>query len=207
MIIPESVYYLGNLAFSGCSNLNCVTVLNPNCVFAACKNAVPSNSALCGYKNSTAQTYAQTYGRLFIEIVNYSINALGGSIRITDAGLRFGFSFDKTQLTGGENIEEYGFIYSYSETDNLTPDVGGVKKSTAENYIEYGDCTTFNLVFTDIPKSAFAQVVSVKAYVKIDGRYYYSETLKRSFREIADAVLNDNQVDQDIKNRINEILK
>lgn len=207
MVIPKSVSYISNLAFSNCSNLKSVAVLNPNCGFAACKNAIPSNSAVYGYKNSTAQAYAQTYGRTFIAVDSYKVNALGGSIRITDAGLRFGFSFDKEQLNSSERIEEYGFVYSYSETEDLYLFSAGAKRAVANNYIDRGDAVTFNLVFTDIPKSAFDNVVSARAYVKINGVYYYSDILQRSFEGVANTVLQDNQIEQDIKDKINNMLK
>lgn len=207
MVIPKSVYYISNLAFSNCTNLNSVAVLNPSCTFAVCKNAVPPNAVMYGYKNSTAQTYAQTYGRTFIAVDNYMVDALGGSIRITDAGLRFGFSFDKAQLNSTESIEEYGFVYSYTETEDLYLFSADVKKAVANHYIDHGDTVTFNLVFTDVPKSAFDQVISARAYVKIDGVYCYSDILQRSFRGVANSVLEDDQIEQSVKDKINIILK
>lgn len=204
MAIPASVTYISNLAFANCSSLRCVTVLNPNCDFAVCKNLIPPNSAVRGWENSTAQTYAETYGRTFSVIEKYTVNALGGSIRVTDAGLRFGFSFDKTQSV---NPEEYGFVYMYSQADNFTADTVGVKKLTANNKLDNGDNVTFNLVFTNIPKSAYDQIVSARAYVKIDGNYYYSDTLQYSFSSVANAVLADSEIGQDIKDRIINILQ
>jgi len=203
MIIPASVTYISNLAFANCSSLKCVTVLNPNCGFAVCKNLIPPNSAVRGWENSTAQTYASTYGRVFSVIEKYTVDTLGGSIRITDAGLRFGFSFDKTQ---SENPEEYGFVYMYSQGDNFTVDTVGVKKLIANNRFDNGDNVTFNLVFTNVPKSAYDQIVSARAYVKIDGNYYYSDTLQYSFSGVANAVLADSEIGQDIKDRINNLL-
>lgn len=137
-----------------------------------------------------------------------SVDALGGSIRVNQRpGLRFGFSYDKTQLDGTENIEEYGFLYSYSRTDDLTMGASGVKQTVANNRIDHGDYVTYNLVFINIPKSAFDQVVSARAYIKIDGEYYYSDVLQRSFTEVSNSVLADSEIDQTIKDRINKILK
>ncbi len=203
MTIPASVTYIGNLAFSNCSALKCVTILNPNCTFAVCKNLIPPNSAMRGYENSTAQTYASTYGRVFTVIDKYTVDSLGASIRVFNPGLRFGFSFDKSQSA---DVEEYGFVYMYSESDNFIVDTNAVKKLTASNILDDGDCVTFNIVFTNIPKSAYDQIVSVRAYVKIDGDYYYSDALQRSFSSVANAVLADSEISQDTKDKINDLL-
>ncbi len=137
----------------------------------------------------------------------YPVDACGGSIRVNKTpGLRFGFSYDKTQLDGTENIEEYGFLYSYSKTDDLTLGASGVKQTVANNRIDHGDHITYNLVFTSIPKLAFEQEVSARAYIKIDGEYFYSDILHRSFTGVANSVLADSEMDQTIKDRINQIL-
>ncbi len=138
---------------------------------------------------------------------SYSVDALGGSIRVNGtSGLRFGFSYDKTQLDGTENIEEYGFLYSLSQTDDLTFGASGVNRVIAKNRIDHGDYITYNLVFTNIPKSIFEQVLSARAYIKIDGEYYYSDILRRSFTGVANSVLADSEIEQTVKDRINKML-
>jgi len=139
---------------------------------------------------------------------DYSVDALGGSIRVDGtAGLRFGFSYDKAQFTENENIEECGFLYSYSQSDDLTADAQNVLRKTADNSIDHGDYVTYNLVFTDIPMESFDQIISARAYIKIDGQYYYSEILHRSFAGVANAVLNDSSIGQNVKDKINIILR
>ncbi len=138
---------------------------------------------------------------------SYSVDSLGGSIRVNGtSGLRFGFSYDETQLDGTENIEEYGFLYSFSQTDDLSFGASGVNKLVAKNKIDHGDYITYNLVFTNMPKSAFEQVLSARAYIKIDGEYYYSDILQRSFTGVANSVLADNEIEQMIKDKINKLL-
>ena len=118
--------------------------------------------------------------------------------------MRFGFSFDENQT---DNVEEYGFVYSYSQKDKFVIGEDGVKKAPAQKTLTENNVTTFNLVFTGVPKSAYGQIVSVRAYAKIDGIYYYSDVLQRSFSGIANSVLNDDTISQDIKDKINNILK
>ncbi len=139
---------------------------------------------------------------------DYSVDALGGSIRVDGtAGLRFGFSYDKAQFTENENVEECGFLYSYSQSEDLTVDAQNVLRKTADNSIDHGDHVTYNLVFTDIPMVSFDQIISARAYIKIDGKYYYSEVLHRSFAGVANAVLNDSSIGQNVKDKINVILR
>lgn len=137
----------------------------------------------------------------------YYVDALGGSIRVFDGGFRLGFSFNDTQ---GVAVEEYGFIYAYNQTDDLNISLvgtDGVKKKVADNRIDWGDYITYNLVFTGMPKSAYDTVVSARAYVKVDGEYYYSSILQRSFNNVANAILEDETVDQSTKDAINNLLK
>lgn len=134
----------------------------------------------------------------------YDVSALGGSIRVNETpGLRFGFSYDETQNV---NVEEYGFVYSYSNKDNIIIGDEGVKKVTAQKTLTQDNITKFNLVFTNIPESAYEQEISARAYVKIDGQYYYSDILHRSFSSVANAVLNDETIDQSVKDKINDLL-
>lgn len=143
-------------------------------------------------------------------ITYYNADALGGSIRVTDAGLRFGFSYDETQT---DNVDEYGFVYALGDVDPYTlyvedVDNSSVYKLVANNRITHEDnTTTFNLVFTDIPNTSYDKQVSVRAYVKIDGNYYYSDKLCYSFNDIAQKVLSDNEIDQNTKNSLKNLLE
>ncbi len=137
------------------------------------------------------------------EPVNYDVQALGASLRVADGGLRLGFRYDKSQ---NENVDEYGFVYSQSYIGDLTVDTNGAKVVKASKTAEEDGYVNYNLVFTGIPKSAYSQNVYAKAYVKIDGEYYYSDMLERSFNGVATAILNDDDVSQSIKNQINNLL-
>ena len=132
---------------------------------------------------------------------------MGGSIRVGDVpGLRFGFQTTSSE----EDAEEYGFIYAYEDTTDLSIDkVGtdGVKKLVAQNKITHDEgYTTFNLVFTEIPASAYDTVVSARSYVVIDGEYHYSEVISYSFRQIANLVLADDEIDEATKSKVEDLL-
>lgn len=167
----------------------------------------PTNKSLTiqGVKDSYGEEYANSNGLEFIDV-----NAMGGSIRVTDAGLRFGYSFYDTQK---KNVEEYGFVYAQGEKENNEITVDDVDSSdvlqlTAYNRLTHEDeTTTYNLVFIDIPQTAYNTEISARAYVKIDGIYYYSDTLCYSFNDIAQKVMSDNEIDQNTKNSLNNLLE
>ena len=163
---------------------------------------VPQNTTLTiqGDKGSYGEEYADANSLEFIDM-----NDMGGSIRVTDAGLRFGYSFYDTQK---KEVEEYGFVYAAGEQDrnDLTVeqiDNESVLQLTAYNRLTHEDeTTTFNLVFTDIPQASYDMEVTARAYVKIDGKYFYSDVTTRSFNQVANAVLADDEIDQNTKNAL-----
>ncbi|MCC8073881.1 MAG: leucine-rich repeat protein [Clostridiales bacterium] len=165
-----------------------------------------SNATLTiqGERDSYAEDYANSYNLEFIDV-----NDMGRSIRVTDAGLRFGYSFYDTQ---GKDVEEYGFIYTNKEADRSllkteNVDDSSVLQLKAKNYIHRENgTTTFNLVFIGIPQSAYDTQISARAYVVIDGKYYYSEILKGSFDEVTQLVLADDEIDEATKNALNNLL-
>ena len=62
-------------------------------------------------------------------------------------------------------------------------------------------------MFTGVPKSAYDMDITARAYVKVDGMYFYSDTLTRSFNQVANAVLADEEIDQNTKDKLNDLLK
>lgn len=141
----------------------------------------------------------------------------GRSIRVTKTGLRFGFSWN--EIPEIENLAsdiEYGFIYHYNydntpyDSSQLTVENVGtdnIKQKTAYN-LDHSteDTTVFNLVFTDIPVSNYDTNISVRAYVCIDGMYFYSNSLNGSFEEVSSLVLQDEEIDQNTKNAVEKLL-
>lgn len=152
--------------------------------------------------------YATTQTDTITIISKSYTDAMGGSIRVgSNSGLRFGFETKED----ADTIKEYGFLYLYGETDTLTPETEGVKKLKAENFITHeegteDEYTTFNLVFTNVPKSGFETNITVCSYVVIDGVTHYSQPVTRNFRGVAEEVLADEDVDPATKEAISEML-
>ena len=172
----------------------------------SCTFKTPNETLIIqGEKGSYAEEYADEYGIEFADV-----DAMGGSIRVTDAGLRFGYSFYDTQ---NKDVEEFGFVYAAGTVDSEelcveNADNHSVYQLIANNRITHDDgLTTFNLVFTNIPEASYGQNVSARAYVKIDDRYLYSDILDLSFKQVANAVLNDDSIDSNTKTAVQNILE
>lgn len=66
--IPKNVKAIGDDAFFGCTSLAKITVKAKECRFFPNNSVVPGSTVLYGYRGSTAQIYAETYGRTFVNI-------------------------------------------------------------------------------------------------------------------------------------------
>ncbi len=210
----ENNYFLTDIADYGVQKFGTSsTIVSEEGTVEAVSDSQLKDGTVCGFLNinRTDSPWIQVIGtdnHPVIEIKPiYFVDALGGSIRVFDGGFRLGFSFNDLQVA---DVEEYGFIYAYTQTDNLKISLvgtDGVKKKIADNRIDWGDYITYNLVFTGMPKSAYDTVVSARAYVKVQGEYYYSPVLQRSFNNVANSILADETVDRSTKDAINNLLK
>lgn len=145
----------------------------------------------------------------------------GGQIRTRDNGLRFGFEFDENDIGFDfkkytENVD-YGFVYTYKsfegKNDYQINDSLRVNNSK-DNHIRKadkrnvdGDISYYNAVFTNIPKDHLSDKISARAYVCIDGMYFYSPVTTRSFSDVATKIAADDEIDQAIKDEINRLLQ
>ena len=66
--IPESVTSIGDYAFYNCTSLAGITISNSSCTIYDSENTIASNTVIYGYAGSTAEAYAQKYGREFVAI-------------------------------------------------------------------------------------------------------------------------------------------
>ena len=178
-----------------------------------------SSTTIVAPEGSYAAEWAQKYGLKYIpsdyrdESMDAPANVtdLGRSICVTAAGLRFGFTWNN--LDEIENLAteiEYGFIYSQKGAEDLTVEnVDGVnvRQTEAVNRIDNGESTSFNLVIANIPSAYLDREITARAYVCIDGMYFYSNVQRGSFSEVANLVLADDEIDQNTKNAVKNLLE
>ena len=134
-----------------------------------------------------------------------------GEYRSSDAGLRFGFTFDSSKIGFDFNEfaqnTEYGFVYSYNDFSGVS-DSSKKKRlranesnsliKSADNRIVDGTVSTYNAVFTDIPAESAADGISVRSYFCIDGMYFYSPVVTYSISGVSNYSDN-SEADNDIK--------
>ena len=144
----------------------------------------------------------------------------GGQIRPRDNGLRFGFAFNEKSIgfdfkKYAQSID-YGFVYTFESLDDknafqindyLRENNSKVFVKSSEKRNVEGTVSTYNAVFTNIPKDHLDDKISARAYVNIDGMYFYSPVITRSYSSVANAVLNDSTVSEEIKKEIEISLK
>jgi hypothetical protein len=174
------------------------------------------NSTIIAPKNSFAETltinglgkYDNNYK--FIDSDSLT-NSLGRSICTSVAGLRFGYSWDN--ISDIEDLAtdiEYGFVYSQKGIEDLSIDTvgtNGIKKKVATSRANNDNSTSFNLVISNIPSNYYDREITARAYVCIDGMYFYSNVLKGSFSEVANLVLADDEIDTNTKSKVQQLLQ
>ncbi len=66
MTIPENITSIEDYAFQGCSELTKIIIENPECEIENDENTISDTATIYGYKDSTAQAYAEKYKRNFV---------------------------------------------------------------------------------------------------------------------------------------------
>ncbi len=124
--IPDGVESIGEDAFRGCLSLTEITILNPDCIISdyTISNGYDEtgrgyfNGTIYGYENSTAQVYAEKYGRGFVslgkapekETATGDING-DNSVSVADAVLL------QKYILGGETLTKEQFDIADMNTD------------------------------------------------------------------------------------------
>jgi hypothetical protein len=143
----------------------------------------------------------------------------GGQIRTRDSGLRFGFDFDESIIDFDfrkytDDID-YGFVYTFDSYSNksdyqknisLRADKNSVYVKSADKRNVDGTVSTYNIVFTGIPASHYTDEISARAYVCIDGMYFYSPVTTRSFNDVATRIIADDEIDLNTKNEVSSLI-
>ena len=133
--IPNSVEKIGDEAFHRCTSLNSITILNPKCSIFDYGSTISHryddinfkhyfDGTICGFKNSTAQAYAERYGYKFLEANDAGVvgDANGdGNVTALDASMIF---------------SEYKSVYngkngSFTQNQKSRCDMNGDNKITA----------------------------------------------------------------------------
>ncbi|MDE6425985.1 MAG: leucine-rich repeat protein [Ruminococcus sp.] len=122
--IPENVESIGWWAFFECEKLKEITILNPECEIYDDKVTISDTATIYGYENSTAQAYAEKYGRKFVslgkapekETCSGDMNG-DNSVNIADTVLLQSYILGRQELTEEQyknaDLTGDGFIDSF----------------------------------------------------------------------------------------------
>ena len=69
--VPKNIETIEYRSFYNCTNLESLTILNPECVIYDDPNTIYANAMIYGFNNSTAKDYAEKYSRNFVSLGNY----------------------------------------------------------------------------------------------------------------------------------------
>lgn len=142
----------------------------------------------------------------------------GGQIRTRDNGLRFGFKLDESKIgfdfrKYADNVD-YGFVYTFDEVKGndfqINNNVRANKTTTfvksADKRDVDGTVSTYNAVFTGIPSSYYDHKITTRAYICVDGMYFYSPVIQRSFSDVASSIIADDTVDDNIRKEVSALM-
>ena len=150
-----------------------------------------------GLRVANSYGYGDTYNHIICDNIAQS---KGAQIRAKDNGLRFGFEFDDNNVgfdfkNYAKNID-YGFVYTYDSYEgksdfqkniSLRANKNNVKVKAALKRTVDGTVSTYNAVFTGIPAEHINDEISARAYINIDGMYFYSPVITRSYSSASNA--------------------
>lgn len=68
IIVPKTISSIGAFAFKGCTNMQSITILNPECAIFNADTTIPQNAVIKGWLNSYAEMYAKGYERKFLKL-------------------------------------------------------------------------------------------------------------------------------------------
>lgn len=107
--LRSTVTSVGADAFAGCTGMQKLVFFNSSCMIADSEATVASNTVICGLRESTAQSYAQSYSRQFVlaSPLTGDINE-DGSIDLDDAVEILGLYAEKG--AGTADISDFQFL-------------------------------------------------------------------------------------------------
>ncbi len=68
LTVPAGVTRIERIAFQNCKAMESITILTPDCVLPDDRNLIWKDTVIHGYAGSTAEKYAQAYGRSFCDL-------------------------------------------------------------------------------------------------------------------------------------------
>ena len=84
--IPNTTAEIGAFAFNNCTVLETISILCTTCNIANAGTTIAPSAKIYGYPDSTAETYAKTYGRTFVSLGSGTQQVENDPAAVTDGG-------------------------------------------------------------------------------------------------------------------------
>lgn len=171
--LGKNVESIGVSSFAECDNLQKITVLNPNCTFS--DSSIVGNMGIEGYRNSTAQAYAEANSMNFIPIEVPDTLKISTVSLSLESSITMNFKVLKTDLTDFKDP----YVVFTCEGDELT----------VTEYKEQGEYYVFS--YPGISPQLMNDEVNAVLYATYsnDGEVYNSPAKVMSVREYAYTLL------------------
>ena len=173
--IPEGVTRIEYDAFDGCTGLTSVTILNPDCSISSYSGSTLGSSGtttIIGYKDSTAQTYAEKYGYTFKQYSDCANGIHAYEVMTTATCTEAGTETYTCGVCGDSytmEVDAYGHSYS------CTVDKRWIKTYTCSRCGDIYTEESAREIIPDTPQTA--QITTAGAYVY----YFYTPEYTESY--------------------------
>ncbi|MBQ9209274.1 MAG: leucine-rich repeat protein [Oscillospiraceae bacterium] len=196
VVIGKSVSCLDYSLFWSLKSLNSVSILNPDCIIpdtpaGGNHDCIPSGVTLYGIPGSTAQVYAEKYGREFVPMEDVQLSpkfeghrlVLNGQIGV-DFFVSIPTDFDLTTTYIQFEINNKEEQHSFAEAEQVTINEMDLYKFTCEvTSIEMADQIHATIVYGD--NESVSEDYSVKTYISNSATMGYNETTMELIYSIA----------------------
>ncbi len=173
--VGEDVTGIDENLFNSCIYAHSIGFFNPDCVIPDSETAIPESMSISGYSGSTAEAYAEMFGREFVAIDNRVQGEL-------ENGVNWYLDNNGVLLFEGEgSMPDYDGAYPWSEYADEITSVDFVKEFSG--YGDYAFYNCQNITYATLPAvigaHAFENCVNLSSYG------YYADHPMREIKDYA----------------------
>lgn len=176
IIIPSSVTVVNVDAFENCNKLAKISVSNEKCTIYSSQRTFPKNAVIYGFKNSTAEKYANQYSRKFVDLkttcIGHESTKIVPATMTKDGSYTINCSICKTNSTS--KILKIGTV---SLSQSIISYDGNVKTPSVTVKNSKGAALKKGVAYNVTYPSGRKNVGTYKVTVNFIGKYSGTKTL------------------------------
>lgn len=183
IVLPANVKNVYNNAFGGCTSLTKMVVMNANCYFYPAETVlgVKGKTTIYGYKDSSAETYANEYGFTFKVLCDLNGHSYVNEVTAPTCTAQ-GYTTHTCSVCGNSYKDSYttalGHNYGYAVTTAPTTSAAGVLTGTCSRC---STKTTVTLPKLDTTNYTYSVVKAASCTATGTGRYTWKTTTYGTF--------------------------